>query len=93
MKPENCMEKVTGASKGIAAEIAKRFAAGAASVVVNYASSKKDWDKTRKTLSLAATIRQARRNLWRGKGIYAVLALQYHRITKFYCVLYSARAR
>jgi NAD(P)-dependent dehydrogenase (short-subunit alcohol dehydrogenase family) len=50
MKPENCMEKVTGASKGIGGEIAKRFAAEAVSVVVNYASSKKDWDKTRKTL-------------------------------------------
>src|SRR5438128_10670768 len=36
---------VTGASKGIGAEIAKQFAAEGAAVVVNYASSKTDADK------------------------------------------------
>src|SRR5215475_191720 len=36
---------VTGASKGIGAEIAKQFAAEGAAVVVNYASSKSDADK------------------------------------------------
>src|SRR5207253_4539413 len=36
---------VTGASKGIGAEIAKHFAAEGAAVVVNYASSKTDADK------------------------------------------------
>ena len=36
---------VTGASKGIGAAIARRFAKAGASVVVNYASSKKDADK------------------------------------------------
>src|SRR6202011_797862 len=36
---------VTGASKGIGAEIAKQFAAEGAAVVVNYASSKGDADK------------------------------------------------
>ena len=36
---------VTGASKGIGAEIARQFAAAGASVVVNYASSKQDADR------------------------------------------------
>lgn len=36
---------VTGASKGIGAEIARQFAAEGAAVVVNYASSKSDADK------------------------------------------------
>ncbi|HZA37931.1 MAG TPA: glucose 1-dehydrogenase [Candidatus Baltobacteraceae bacterium] len=36
---------VTGASKGIGAEIAKHFAAEGAAVVINYASSKTDADK------------------------------------------------
>jgi 3-oxoacyl-[acyl-carrier protein] reductase len=36
---------VTGASKGIGAEIAKEFAAEGAAVIVNYASSKTDADK------------------------------------------------
>jgi 3-oxoacyl-[acyl-carrier protein] reductase len=36
---------VTGASKGLGAQIAKHFAAEGASVVVNYASSKKDGDR------------------------------------------------
>ena len=36
---------VTGASKGIGAEIAKQFAAEGAAVVVNYASSKQDADR------------------------------------------------
>src|SRR3984893_6168404 len=36
---------VTGASKGIGAEIAKQFAAEGAAVVVNYASAKADADK------------------------------------------------
>ena len=36
---------VTGASKGIGADIAKRFAAEGAAVVVNYASSKEGADR------------------------------------------------
>ena len=36
---------VTGASKGIGAEIAKQFAAEGAAVVVNYASSKEGADR------------------------------------------------
>jgi 3-oxoacyl-[acyl-carrier protein] reductase len=36
---------VTGASKGLGAQIAKHFAAEGASVVVNYASSKADGDR------------------------------------------------
>src|ERR1700751_3875570 len=36
---------VTGASKGIGAGIAKQFGEEGASVIVNYASSKKDADK------------------------------------------------
>ncbi len=36
---------VTGASKGIGAAVAKRFAAAGAAVVVNYASSKAGADK------------------------------------------------
>ena len=36
---------ITGASKGIGAGIAKRFAAEGATVVVNYASSKEGADR------------------------------------------------
>ena len=36
---------VTGASKGIGADIAKHLAAEGAAVVVNYASSKEDADR------------------------------------------------
>jgi len=36
---------VTGASKGIGADIAKQFAAEGAAVVVNYASSKEGADQ------------------------------------------------
>lgn len=36
---------VTGASKGIGAEIARQFAKAGAAVVVNYASSKQDADR------------------------------------------------
>jgi len=36
---------ITGASKGIGVEIAKRFASEGPSVVVNYASAKQDWDR------------------------------------------------
>jgi 3-oxoacyl-[acyl-carrier protein] reductase len=44
-KLTNKVAVVTGASKGIGAEIAKSFAAEGASVVVNYASSKEGADK------------------------------------------------
>jgi 3-oxoacyl-[acyl-carrier protein] reductase len=44
---------VTGASKGIGAGIAKRFAAEGAAVVVNYASSKSDADKVVDEISKA----------------------------------------
>jgi 3-oxoacyl-[acyl-carrier protein] reductase len=44
-KLDGTVAVVTGASKGIGAEIAKQFAAEGAAVVVNYASSKKDADK------------------------------------------------
>src|SRR4029077_762967 len=43
-KLEGKVAVVTGASKGIGAEIAKHFAAEGASVVVNYASSKSGAD-------------------------------------------------
>jgi 3-oxoacyl-[acyl-carrier protein] reductase len=45
-KLEGKVAVVTGASKGIGAEIAKRFARDGAAVVVNYLSSKADADKT-----------------------------------------------
>src|ERR1051326_1700522 len=44
-KLQNKVAVVTGASKGIGAGIAKALAAEGASVVVNYASSKKDADR------------------------------------------------
>ena len=44
-KPTGKVAVVTGASKGIGASIAKRFAAEGASVVVNYGSSKAGADK------------------------------------------------
>jgi 3-oxoacyl-[acyl-carrier protein] reductase len=44
-KLEGNVAVITGASKGIGAEIAKQFAAEGAAVVVNYSSSKSDADK------------------------------------------------
>ena len=44
---------VTGASKGIGADIAKQFAAEGAAVVINYASSKADADKVVDQISKA----------------------------------------
>lgn len=44
-KLANKVALVTGASKGIGAEIARQFAAEGAKVIVNYASSKEDADK------------------------------------------------
>jgi 3-oxoacyl-[acyl-carrier protein] reductase len=44
---------VTGASKGIGAAVAKSLAAGGASVVVNYASSKEGADKVVETIKAA----------------------------------------
>jgi 3-oxoacyl-[acyl-carrier protein] reductase len=42
---QGCVAVVTGASKGIGADIAKQFAAEGAAVVVNYASSKEGADR------------------------------------------------
>ena len=41
---------VTGASKGIGAEVAKKLAEAKASVIVNYASSKTDADSVVETI-------------------------------------------
>src|SRR5258708_37556130 len=48
---KNKVAVVTGASKGIGAAIAKRFAAEGAKVVVNYASSKEGADKVVKEIT------------------------------------------
>lgn len=50
------MAVVTGGSKGIAASIAKYFAAEGAKVVVNYASSKEGADKVVKAITDAGWI-------------------------------------
>src|SRR5215813_12958160 len=50
-KLSNQVAVVTGASKGIGADIAKAFAAEGASVVVNYASSKEGADKVVKDIT------------------------------------------
>ena len=50
-KLSNQVALVTGASKGIGADIAKAFAAEGASVVVNYASSKEGADKVVKEIT------------------------------------------
>jgi 3-oxoacyl-[acyl-carrier protein] reductase len=50
-KLENKVAIVTGASKGIGASIAKRFAAEGAKVVVNYASSKEGADTVVKAIT------------------------------------------